>query len=108
MYADDAAIFINPLKEDLEATMAILHEFGKNPGLAHKLAEELSAPDQMPKYRPRPSPCLLHWAKRILPVPLSRATTTYKILAEGPCTTPHRAHRPEATKLERQDAKQSG
>jgi len=33
MYADDAAIFINPLKEDLEATMTILHDFGKISGL---------------------------------------------------------------------------
>ena len=31
--ADDATIFINPLKEDLEATTAILHEFGKISGL---------------------------------------------------------------------------
>jgi hypothetical protein len=29
MYADDAAIFINPLKEDLEAITTILQEFGK-------------------------------------------------------------------------------
>ena len=29
MYADDAAIFINPLKEDLEVTTTILHEFSK-------------------------------------------------------------------------------
>jgi len=28
MYVDDAAIFINPTKEDLEATTTILHEFG--------------------------------------------------------------------------------
>jgi hypothetical protein len=33
MYANDVAIFINPLKEDLEATMTILHEFGKISGL---------------------------------------------------------------------------
>jgi hypothetical protein len=33
MYADDAAIFINPLREDLEAITAILHEFGIVSGL---------------------------------------------------------------------------
>jgi hypothetical protein len=33
MYADDAAIFINPTKEDLEATTTILHEFGTLSGL---------------------------------------------------------------------------
>jgi len=33
MYADDVAIFINPLKEDLEATTAILHAFGSVSGL---------------------------------------------------------------------------
>jgi hypothetical protein len=33
MYADDAAIFINPLKEDLEAITTILQEFGKVSGL---------------------------------------------------------------------------
>jgi hypothetical protein len=33
MYADNAAIFINPLKEDLEATTAILNAFGSVSGL---------------------------------------------------------------------------
>ena len=33
IYAVDAAIFINPLKEDLEATTAILHAFGSVSGL---------------------------------------------------------------------------
>ena len=33
MYADVATIFINPLKEDLEATTTILHKFGKISGL---------------------------------------------------------------------------
>ena len=33
MYADDVAIFINPLKEDLKATTAILHAFGSVSGL---------------------------------------------------------------------------
>jgi hypothetical protein len=33
MYADDAAIFINPLKEDIEAITSILQEFGRVSGL---------------------------------------------------------------------------
>jgi hypothetical protein len=33
MYIDDATIFINPLKEDLEAITTILHEFGIISGL---------------------------------------------------------------------------
>ena len=33
MYADDATIFINPLKEDLEAITTILQEFGRVSGL---------------------------------------------------------------------------
>jgi hypothetical protein len=33
MYVDDAAIFINPTKEELEATTTILHEFGTLSGL---------------------------------------------------------------------------
>jgi hypothetical protein len=33
MYADDAAIFINPVKEDLEATKRILQAFGNFSGL---------------------------------------------------------------------------
>lgn len=33
MYADDAAIFINPFKEDLEAITTILREFGNVSGL---------------------------------------------------------------------------
>jgi hypothetical protein len=33
LYADDAAIFINPLKGDLESIKSILHAFGKFSGL---------------------------------------------------------------------------
>ena len=33
MYADDAAIFINPIKEDVEAIQAILEAFGNFSGL---------------------------------------------------------------------------
>ena len=33
MYVDDAAIFINPFKEDLEAITTILQEFGNVFGL---------------------------------------------------------------------------
>jgi hypothetical protein len=33
MYVDDAAIFINPLKEDLKAITTILQEFGRVSGL---------------------------------------------------------------------------
>ena len=33
MYADDAAVFINPIKEDLEATKRILQAFGNFLGL---------------------------------------------------------------------------
>jgi hypothetical protein len=33
MYADDAAIFINPTKKDIEATTTILHMFGTVSGL---------------------------------------------------------------------------
>jgi hypothetical protein len=51
MYADGATIFINPLKEDLEAmhydhTARIWQSFRPT----HKFAKELSPPNQVPKY----------------------------------------------------------
>ena len=36
MYADDAAIFVNPKKEDIDAVKIILETFGKVSGLVHK------------------------------------------------------------------------
>jgi hypothetical protein len=42
MYADDAAIFINPIKEEVEAVKLILEVFGTFLGL-HKFTKELRA-----------------------------------------------------------------
>jgi hypothetical protein len=42
MYADDAAIFINPIKEEVEAVKLILEVFGIFLGL-HKFTKELRA-----------------------------------------------------------------
>jgi hypothetical protein len=42
MYADDAAIFINPIKEEAEAVKLILEVFGTFLGL-HKFTKELRA-----------------------------------------------------------------
>jgi hypothetical protein len=50
MYADDAAIFINPLKEDLEAITTILHEFGIVSGLHINMQKSSVHPDQMPRH----------------------------------------------------------
>ena len=100
MYANDEAIFIYPLNKDLEATTTILHKFGKNSILhinLQKSSVHLIKCQDINLYHVLAS---FTWAKRIHPVPLSGATTTYKILAEGR-TTLHRAHQLEAIMLER-------
>jgi hypothetical protein len=33
LYADDAVIFLNPVKEKFQRTLAILHDFGNASGL---------------------------------------------------------------------------
>jgi uncharacterized membrane protein YqjE len=49
MYADDATIFINPTKEDLEATTTILHEFDTVSGLHINLQKKHGPPNQVPR-----------------------------------------------------------
>jgi hypothetical protein len=91
MYADDAAIFINPFKEDLEAITTVLQEFGNVSGLHINMqhAEKFGPPNQMPRHRPRSCLGLLHREKRDFPVSLLGIAATYETTAKGPRATPH-------------------
>jgi hypothetical protein len=88
MYADDAAIFINPTKEDIEATTIILHAFGTVSGLHINLHKNSVHPIRCQEAD------LGHVlasfpGTRILLVPLLGAAATYETPSEGTRATAH-------------------
>jgi hypothetical protein len=44
LYADDAAIFINPVKENMDIVMQIMHNFGEATGLCINVSKSSVAP----------------------------------------------------------------